>query len=47
MGATGNGSRQPEPMGDHLSKRLAVQLQNDLDEYMVANPEFPVGCSCH
>lgn len=31
-----------EPVGDFLSKKIAVQVQNDLDEYMANNPEFPV-----
>ena len=42
MGGSSRTSRQAEPVGDHLSKTLAVQVQNDLDEYMTANPEFPV-----
>lgn len=28
-------------MGEYLSKKIAVQVQNDLDEYMSNNPEFP------
>jgi hypothetical protein len=30
------------PSGDGVCKRLAKQLQDDLDEYMANNPEFPV-----
>jgi syntaxin-binding protein 1 len=43
MGGPSNGSRQAEPVGEYLSRKLASQVQNDLDEYMTANPEFPVG----
>jgi len=38
----GGASKVAEPVGDYLSKKIAVQVQNDLDEYMVNNPEFPV-----
>jgi syntaxin-binding protein 1 len=31
-----------QPQGEYLSRRLAMQVQNDLDEYMANNPEFPV-----
>ncbi|RSH93130.1 vacuolar sorting protein VPS33/slp1 [Saitozyma podzolica] len=30
-----------QPQGEYLSRRLAMQVQNDLDEYMANNPEFP------
>jgi hypothetical protein len=38
----GGASKVAEPVGDYLCKKIAVQVQNDLDEYMVNNPEFPV-----
>ena len=38
----GAASKQPEYSGDYVSKRLAAQIQDDLDEYMAANPDFPV-----
>jgi syntaxin-binding protein 1 len=41
----GGASKVAEPVGDYLSKKIAVQVQNDLDEYMANNPEFPVGLS--
>ncbi len=44
MGGSNGNSRVAEPMGEYLSKKIAVQVQNDLDEYTTANPEFPVGC---
>jgi syntaxin-binding protein 1 len=28
--------------GDQLCKRLAMEIQRDLDEYIQVNPEFPV-----
>lgn len=31
-----------QPQGEYLSRKLAMQVQNDLDEYMANNPEFPV-----
>ncbi|WVQ84830.1 hypothetical protein IAT38_006987 [Cryptococcus sp. DSM 104549] len=37
----GSSSRSPEVVGDHLSKKIAFQVQSDLDEYMTNNPEFP------
>lgn len=40
--AMGGASKVAEPVGDYLCKKIAVQVQNDLDEYMVNNPEFPV-----
>lgn len=40
----GGASKVAEPVGDYLCKKIAVQVQNDLDEYMANNPEFPV---CH
>ncbi|OCF34392.1 syntaxin-binding protein 1 [Kwoniella heveanensis BCC8398] len=39
--AMGGGSRTPEIVGDHLSKKIAFQVQSDLDEYLQNNPEFP------
>jgi hypothetical protein len=38
----GGASKVAEPVGDYLCKKIAVQVQNDLDEYMANNPEFPV-----
>lgn len=38
----GGASKVAEPTGDYLCKKIAVQVQNDLDEYMANNPEFPV-----
>jgi len=38
----GGASKVAEPVGDYLCKKIAVQVQNDLDEYMMNNPEFPV-----
>ena len=38
----GGASKVAEPTGDFLCKKIAVQVQNDLDEYMANNPEFPV-----
>ena len=38
----GGASKVAEPVGDYLCKKIVVQVQNDLDEYMVNNPEFPV-----
>ncbi|WWC92625.1 uncharacterized protein L201_007584 [Kwoniella dendrophila CBS 6074] len=35
------GSKTPEVVGEHLSKKIATQVQNDLDEYLQNNPEFP------
>lgn len=43
----GGGGKQPEYQGDYLSKRLAAQIQDDLDEYMAANPDFPVRFCSH
>ncbi|KAL1412581.1 syntaxin binding protein 1 [Vanrija albida] len=40
MGGSGRGT--PEVIGDYLPKKIAVQVQNDLDEYMANNPEFPI-----
>lgn len=40
----GLNSKTPEVVGEHLSKKIAEQLQIDLDEYLANNPEFPV-CS--
>ncbi|WVR07906.1 hypothetical protein IAU60_004949 [Kwoniella sp. DSM 27419] len=37
----GGGPRTPEIVGDHLSKKIAFQVQEDLDEYLQNNPEFP------
>jgi syntaxin-binding protein 1 len=31
-----------QPQGEYLSRKLAMQVQKDLDEYMANNPEFPV-----
>jgi syntaxin-binding protein 1 len=39
--ALGSRSSHKPPVGDYLSKKLAVQVQSDLDEYMANNPEFP------
>ncbi|KAK8849808.1 hypothetical protein IAR55_005144 [Kwoniella newhampshirensis] len=39
MGASS--PRPSEVVGEHLSKRIAFQVQNDLDEYLTNNPEFP------
>ena len=45
MGA-GSSSRSPEqPGAEHLCKKLAFQLQADLDEYITNNPDFPVSSS--
>ncbi|RXK36602.1 syntaxin-binding protein 1 [Tremella mesenterica] len=41
----GSGSRAPEPVGEHLSKKIALQVQADLDEYMTNNPDFPTPSS--
>lgn len=41
--AMGGATKVAEPVGDFLCKKIAVQVQNDLDEYMANNPEFPVG----
>lgn len=38
----GLSSKAPEVVGEHLSKKIAEQLQTDLDEYLTNNPEFPV-----
>ena len=38
----GGAAKVAEPTGDYLCKKIAVQVQNDLDEYMANNPEFPV-----
>lgn len=38
----GGATKVAEPVGDYLCKKIAVQVQNDLDEYMANNPEFPV-----
>ena len=40
MGA--GAQRTAEPVGEYLSRKLAVQLQTDLDEYTASNPDFPV-----
>jgi hypothetical protein len=35
--------------GDQLCKRLAMEIQRDLDDYIQVNPEFPVStwwCKC-
>jgi syntaxin-binding protein 1 len=40
---SGSGGKGGEVGGDGLTKRLAMQIQGDLDEYMANNPEFPVG----
>lgn len=40
--AMGGATKVAEPVGDFLCKKIAVQVQNDLDEYMANNPEFPV-----
>ncbi|WRT69868.1 uncharacterized protein IL334_006859 [Kwoniella shivajii] len=37
----GSGPKTPEIVGDHLSKKIATQVQFDLDEYLQNNPEFP------
>lgn len=37
----GLSSKAPEVVGEHLSKKIAEQLQTDLDEYLTNNPEFP------
>ena len=42
MGGTNGTPKGAEPVGEYLSKKLAVQVQMDLDEYTSANPEFPV-----
>ncbi|CAK9783281.1 Sec1-like protein [Cutaneotrichosporon oleaginosum] len=39
--ALGSRSSHKPPVGDYLSKKIAVQVQSDLDEYMTNNPEFP------
>ncbi|KAK4689862.1 syntaxin-binding protein 1, partial [Tremellales sp. Uapishka_1] len=39
--AMGGSAQRQEPMGDYLCKKLAVQVQNELDAYMTTNPEFP------
>lgn len=39
---SGLSSKTPEVVGEHLSKKIAEQLQSDLDEYLANNPEFPV-----
>lgn len=38
--ALGAGRSQP-PVGEYLSKKIATHVQNDLDEYMTNNPDFP------
>lgn len=35
------GQRAPEVQGDYLSKKIAVQVQNELDAYMASNPDWP------
>jgi syntaxin-binding protein 1 len=40
-GLPGPGGKAGEGSGDGLCKRLASQIQGDLDEYMANNPEFP------
>lgn len=37
----GSSSSSSEPVGDYLSKKIAMNVQKDLDEYMANNPEFP------
>lgn len=39
---SGLSSKTPEVVGEHLSKKIAEQLQSDLNEYLANNPEFPV-----
>ena len=39
----GTGTQRPaEPVGEYLSRKLAAQVQTDLDEYTASNPDFPV-----
>lgn len=42
--ALGGGSSGPSFAGDQIGKRLALQIQKDMEEYRTVNPEFPV---CH
>ncbi|CAD6581232.1 MAG: vacuolar sorting protein VPS33/slp1 [Tremellales sp. Tagirdzhanova-0007] len=40
--AMGTGTQRPaEPVGEYLSRKLAAQVQTDLDEYTASNPDFP------
>ncbi|KAH8089154.1 Sec1-like protein [Filobasidium floriforme] len=39
--ALGGGSSGPTYTGDQIPKRLAMQIQKDLDDYKTLNPEFP------
>jgi syntaxin-binding protein 1 len=40
--ALSGGSSGPSFSGDQIPKRLAMQIQKDLDEYKALNPDFPV-----
>jgi hypothetical protein len=38
----GSSANAPPAQGEYLSRKLAMQVQSDLDEYLTNNPEFPV-----
>jgi len=40
--ALSGGSSGPSFSGDQIPKRLATQIQKDLDDYKALNPDFPV-----
>lgn len=45
-GPSSGGGRGPaQPQMEYTSRRLAMQVQADLDEYLANNPDFPVGLS--
>lgn len=42
LALVGGGPGPNIPVGDSLAKRLAMMLQDELDEYRKGNPDFPV-----
>lgn len=41
--AMGSSSRSAEVTGEYLCKKIATQVQQELDQYLATNPEFPAG----
>ena len=42
LNAVGGKGGAQEFSGDQISRRIALQLQADLDDYQAVNPDFPV-----
>jgi hypothetical protein len=44
LNAVGGKGGAQEYSGEQIPRRIALQLQADLDDYQAVNPDFPVSC---